>query len=219
MFRIFRIFGLVRLLKVMRRVAWLQSLNLMATGKLKRLTPLLWAILPLILIMYALTVFFISVSATYLSGLDPAKVAVDEDMSQVVSGPGKFFGSMYKSLCALFEAATGGNDWAVFARELRAMGELYYLSFALYVVFVTLGVLNILTGFFVDGTAQASLETKKNLIQQNEEKRCRIAELIRVVCHQSDCDNPGTISEEEFIFRQDWFALLDLEPADTRTLL
>jgi len=217
-FRIFRIFRLVRLLKVMRKVSWLQSLNLMAVGILKSLTPLLWALLLLILIMYALAVFFVSVSATYLSGLDPVKVGVDEDVTQVVNGLDVNFGSMYKSLCVLFEAATGGNDWAVFAREMRMIGELYYVAFALYVVFVTLGVLNILAAFFVDGTAQASSETKHQLMQQNEAKRAEIAELIRGVCHQSDSDHSGTITEGEFDLRQEWFNLLDLEPADTRTL-
>merc|ERR1712137_512430 len=56
------------------------------------------------------------------------------------------------------------------------------------------------------------------LVEQNAARRAAIAELIRDVCHQSDTDLSGTITEEEFDFRQEWFSLLDIEPADTRTL-
>jgi len=217
-FRIFRIFRLVRLLKVMRRVQWLQSLNLMVLGILRSLTPLLWATLLLVIIMYSLAVFFISATATHLSTLDPSKVDVDQDVTQVVNSLEEDFGSMYMCLCVLFESVTGGNDWAIFARELRPMGEVYYVCFSLYVVFVTLGVLNIFTGFFVEGTVEASSETKFQFMKQREVRRAAIAELIRDLCHQSDTDFSGTLNKAEFEARQDWFSLLNIEAADTSNL-
>merc|ERR1712137_1198754 len=60
-FRVFRIFRVVRLLKVINRVDALRSLNLMVDGIVNSVTPLFWACMTLIIIMYAFGVFFMSV--------------------------------------------------------------------------------------------------------------------------------------------------------------
>lgn len=57
-FRVFRVFRLVRLLKVVRRISCLESLKLMLFGIINCISPLFWAIMLLLLIMYAFGVFF-----------------------------------------------------------------------------------------------------------------------------------------------------------------
>merc|ERR1712137_995629 len=144
-FRVFRIFRLVRLLKVIRKVQLLESLNLMVFGIINCCAPLIWAILILVLTMYAFGVFFMSGLSSSLEDMDTSSSDFNMD---VVDGLDLQFGSVYRSIASLFEAVTGGNDWAGIAEHVRGVSETLYVCFALYVVFITLGVLNIVTGFF-----------------------------------------------------------------------
>merc|ERR1712232_1316659 len=69
--------------------------------------------------------------------------------------------------------------------------------YGLYIVFITLGVLNIVTGFFVDGTMQASLSGREELIRQAAERKEQIAGMARDVFCVLDADGSGTLSKEE----------------------
>merc|ERR1712007_295516 len=122
------------------------------------------------------------------------------------------FGSVYRTIASLFEAVTGGNDWAGIAETMRAVSESYYCCFALYVVFVTLGVLNIVTGFFVDGTMQA------------QEKKNTMIHLVGELFTQLDTDQSGKLSYEELDSHlhdealQEYFCVLEMEPEEAKDL-
>merc|ERR1712137_584844 len=102
----------------------------------------------------------------------------------------------------------------------KEIGEFAYLCFALYIVFVTLGVLNIVTGFFVDGTISASANVKEELLRDAQEKKNAILELIVDMFHQMDEDKSGTLSLEELeahLFDetlQSHFTMLEMEPTE-----
>merc|ERR1719240_1049125 len=191
-FRIFRIFRLARLLKVIRRMK-IQNLNLMVFGIINCFVPIFWATVILIIVMYAFGVFFMSVSASFLEGSGEGDIT-----DSFVGELDLKFGSMYKTMCMLFEAISGGNDWASLALELKEVSELAYICFALYIVFVTLGVLNIVTGFFVDGTLEASSEVKEELLKEAQERKNAIVDMIGELFHQMDDDHSGKLSVEEF---------------------
>merc|ERR1712137_1122340 len=218
-FRIFRIFRLARLLKVIRRVKVLESLNLMVFGIINCIVPLFWALMILVLVMYAFGVFFMSVSVSYLEGRGEGDVT-DNFMGELDLK----FGSMYNSMCTLFEAISGGNDWAGLASELKEIGEGFYICFALYIVFVTLGVLNIVTGFFVDNTISASENVKEEILKDAQDRKNAILDLIVNMFHRMDEDNSGKLSLEELenhLFDEDLqshFTMLELEPSEAKDL-
>merc|ERR1712137_310912 len=191
---VFRIFRLVRLLKVIRKVQLLESLNLMVFGIINCCAPLIWAILILVLIMYAFGVFFMSGLSSTMEDMD----TTDEGFSiDVVEGLDLQFGSVYRSIASLFEAVTGGNDWAGIAEHVRGVSEGLYVCFALYVVFITLGVLNIVTGFFVDGTMQANVNAREEMLKQAQEKKNTMIQLVGELFTQLDTDQSGKLSYEE----------------------
>jgi len=134
------------------------------------------------------------------------------------------FGSMYKAMCTLFEAISGGNDWAGLAVELKAIGEGAYICFALYIVFVTLGVLNIVTGFFVEGTIQTSASAKEAMFRDAQERKNLMVELIGEMFHQMDEDRSGKLSLEELethlydVELQSYFTVLEMEPTEVKDL-
>jgi len=223
-FRIFRIFRLVRLLKVIKRVELLESLNLMVGGIVSCIAPLFWALLLLILIMYAFGVFFVSVSVSYLQDISNSEFTDNESVRSMVQALDSKFGSIYKAITILFEGVSGGNDWAALAQELKDIDEAYYLCFALYIVFVTLGVLNIVTGFFVDGTMQASMSTRAELVQLAQERKQEQIRLIGELFEQLDADQSGMLSRQELQASMnndallEYFCVLGIEPADALEL-
>merc|ERR1712048_206748 len=134
------------------------------------------------------------------------------------------YGTMFKTMCVLFEGISGGNDWAGLAENLRTIGEGYYLCFALYIVFVTLGVLNIVTGFFVDGTMQASVNQKEEMMKAAQDKKNAIVEMVGELFHQLDTDQSGRISLQELESHlhdedlQEYFCVLEMQPGEARDL-
>lgn len=144
--------------------------------------------------------------------------------SEIMDGLDEKWGTMYNSMCVLFEGISGGNDWSELAKELKSIGEAYYLCYALYIVFVTLGVLNIVTGFFVDGTMQASVNQKDEMLRIAQEKKTLMMEMMRELFEQLDTDNSGKLSLEEFESHlddedlQEYFCMLDMGKEEARNL-
>merc|ERR1719240_1623683 len=218
---VFRIFRLIRLLKVIAQVQLLDIFNLMVFGIINCCAPLFWAICILLLIMYAFGVFFISGLTNIMK--DMSLDAVDFDLDQVNSLD-TGFGSVYRTIASLFEAVTGGNDWAGIAETIREVSAGYYCCFALYVVFVTLGVLNIVTGFFVDGTMQANVNAREEMLKQAQEKKSTMIQLVGELFTQLDTDQSGKLSYEELDSHlhdealQEYFCVLEMEPEEAKDL-
>merc|ERR1719240_932519 len=119
-----------------------------------------------------------------------------DDEEQIIMLDVKF-GSVYRTIASLFEGISGGNDWGGIAEEMRAVNEGLYVCFALYVVFVTLGVLNIVTGFFVDGTMQATVNAREEMLKAAQEKKNTMVQLVGELFTQLDENSSGTLSYDE----------------------
>jgi len=207
-------------LKVLRRVKILESLNLMVREIIGCVAPIFWALLLLLLIMYAFGVFFVSVAEGYVHDITTTEFYTSDDVRIQVTELDNKFGSVYKAITVLFEGVSGGNDWAELSQELKSIGEAYYLVFALYIIFVTLGVLNIVTGFFVDGTMQASMITRAELVQIAQNKKTEQIQLIGELFEKLDTDQSGMLSRNELenSLNNDalleYFCVLGMEPSD-----
>ncbi|CAE8702434.1 unnamed protein product, partial [Polarella glacialis] len=68
----------------------------------------------------------------------------------VVDRLGDLFGSLPSAAWTLFAAATHGETWPKLADPLSEVGPAYFAVLLLYIVFVVLGMLNIITGVFVN---------------------------------------------------------------------
>merc|ERR1719502_877671 len=169
--------------------------------------------------MYAFGIFF-------MSGLSGRLDDMDQSTSDLttVTGLETKFGSVYRTMASLFEGVSGGNDWGGIAETMRAVSEGLYVCFALYVVFVTLGVLNIVTGFFVDGTMQANVNAREEMLKQAQEKKNTMIQLVGELFTQLDTDQSGKLSFEELDSHlhdealQEYFCVLEMEPEEAKDL-
>merc|ERR1719440_311146 len=101
-----------------------------------------WSLLFLLMIMYMFSVYFMQGAVQHIE-----KTNYDSDTRSEIA---KWYASIYDSIFSLLAAILGGADWVDIVRPLAQASEIYRLAFAFYIVFVVVGVLNILTGIFLD---------------------------------------------------------------------
>jgi len=77
----------------------------------------------------------------------------DVDKALVMEEFSEFYDSLGSTMLTLLSAVTGGNDWMNVREPLVHLGHMYTGAFVVFVLFVSLGVMNILTGVFVRNAA------------------------------------------------------------------
>merc|ERR1719330_1768093 len=93
---------------------------------------------------------------------------------------------------------TGGVDWNDVMKPLSRIHWFYEMVFVMYILFVVIGVLNVLTGIFVE-RAQELSGLDRDLVIQGEMKRNEafLAEM-KGIFEEADTDGSNSISWEEF---------------------
>mmetsp|Transcript_68836 Transcript_68836/g.121647 ORF Transcript_68836/g.121647 Transcript_68836/m.121647 type:complete len:248 (-) Transcript_68836:109-852(-) len=104
----------------------------------------------------------------------------------------KYWGSVGTSVLTLFQAITGGDDWARFCEVFRLVSQQQYTLnmslFVLYIAFATLVMLNLVTGVFVEGAQKIA----------KEEKDLELVKQVRKLVTAIDSSGDGEISWDEF---------------------
>merc|ERR1712151_1494037 len=67
------------------------------------------------------------------------------------------FGTLHDSMWALIGMISGGVDWLTIAAPVRDLGWAYSVAFMGYICFVFFGLMNLLTGIFVNAATQSSV--------------------------------------------------------------
>uniref|UniRef100_A0A7S0AQ50 EF-hand domain-containing protein n=1 Tax=Pyrodinium bahamense TaxID=73915 RepID=A0A7S0AQ50_9DINO len=92
----------------------------------------------------------------------------------------------------------GGVSWTDVVRPLEKISLVYRALYAFYIAFVVIGVLNVLTGIFVERACELS-GLDRDLVIQTQLKRDEtfLMEMQRIF-EEADADGSGSISWEEF---------------------
>jgi hypothetical protein len=156
--RLLRFFRLVRLLRVSNTV-WLRDLRLMACTLLQSLVSVFWAFVLLFVVMYCFGTCFMQGVSNYFEQerhrvLDHLEVSERIDSNRRLE---EFYGSLPKTLYTLLVAITNGEDWKTLADPLGEVHVAYQCMFAMYVVLVLIGALNVLTSVFVERARELSM--------------------------------------------------------------
>eukprot|EP00437_Effrenium_voratum_P010120 CAMPEP_0181440368 /NCGR_PEP_ID=MMETSP1110-20121109/22931_1 /TAXON_ID=174948 /ORGANISM="Symbiodinium sp., Strain CCMP421" /LENGTH=255 /DNA_ID=CAMNT_0023564169 /DNA_START=115 /DNA_END=878 /DNA_ORIENTATION=- len=146
--RLLRGFRMVRVLRVIRVMRLFRELRLMVCSIIQSMVSLSWALLLLLLIMYLFTIIFMHGATLYFQQ-DSGK----EDVRHALEA---WYGTVGRSMYSLLLAVTGGEDWYQIAEPLGDINWLYQILFAFYVLFVVIGVLNVLTSAFVQRACELS---------------------------------------------------------------
>merc|ERR1712176_383906 len=95
----------------------------------------------------------------------------------------------------LISAISGGQDWLEASERLGDIHTIAGFSFVMYVVFISFGLMNILTGIFVNSTQMVSEVDRDLVIKQMLEKNLHFAHQIRQVFGAADVDGSGRMKK------------------------
>lgn len=143
--RIFRIFRIVRVARVLRVVRFFRELRRMVFYIAACMGSLAWAFLLLLLITYVFAIFLIQGASGHL--LDHPDVEIRDDLLY-------WYSDLPSAMFVLLLSISGGNDWWPMLEPLTKISKLYNFVFSFYVCFVVFGVLNVLTGIFLESATE-----------------------------------------------------------------
>lgn len=189
--RVLRTVRAMRLLRVMRLLAIFKELRLMMASILCCLVPLASAFALLVIVIYVFAVMLLQGAAEYV------RTEIGSDyFRQVVANN---FPGMGMTIYSLTQAVSGGKSWADLADPFLEIAPWYGLAFGGFVIFVIFGVLNILTGVFVEATARLANVDKELVIQEQMARDESVVGQMRNLFREIDDNGSGTITQAELM--------------------
>mmetsp|Transcript_3368 Transcript_3368/g.7728 ORF Transcript_3368/g.7728 Transcript_3368/m.7728 type:complete len:583 (+) Transcript_3368:189-1937(+) len=188
--RILRSVRAIRVLRVIRIFRFFAELRWMAASIFTCLVSLIWAFILLLTVMYIFAVVLMQGAGDYLrqgqSVPDEVRIALEED-----------FAGIFRTIFSLTQAISGGRSWGEYAEPFVTINPAYGVGFTVFVVFVIFGVLNILTGVFVQNTSAVAHYDRELIIEEEMKRNESTTNQIRSLFSELDKDKNGTISLRE----------------------
>mmetsp|Transcript_7155 Transcript_7155/g.12328 ORF Transcript_7155/g.12328 Transcript_7155/m.12328 type:complete len:648 (-) Transcript_7155:73-2016(-) len=159
--RALRISRAIRAVRIIRIFRFFRELRKMLFAILACLRSLFWFLTFLVLVIFMFAILFLQ---GFVSAIN------DMDQDELILARGhidKWYGGIGKTMFSLLVAVTGGQDWMDIRKPLvDYAGFPYDEAFLLYVIFVTVGIMNVLTGVFL---ANANNFIDHSMIIQEEQ--------------------------------------------------
>jgi hypothetical protein len=218
--RILRVFRLVRIVRIVRAYKALCQLRTMVFALLNSFTCLMWAFALMLLIVFIFGIIFDGGVSTYLDGVDINQASEVAKAEQIADN----FGTLYKTMVTLYASIMGGQDWMEYGHQLQSLeyGDAYLLLFIFYIGFCCVGMLNVVTGIFVDSAV--CTRTDDEVVDCFKEDQRRTSEEVRRIFQEGDTDKSGTLTLEELISQLEnpwvkaYFSGLDIDPSEARII-
>jgi len=128
------------------------------------------------------------------------------------------------TMYSLLLAISGGVDWMDVVQPLAKISTVYQVLFAFYVLFVIIGVLNVLTSVFVQRASELVKLDRDLVIQCQLVSNETFLKEMKAIFEEVDVDSSGTITWEKFReyleneHVQAYFATQQLDTSDARQL-
>lgn len=156
---------------------------------------LLWAFVMIGLVTFIFSIVFGNAVSAYFEEVDTSNAVAVETASRLQ----KDFGSVYASIVSLYSAITGGNDWMAYGEQLQDLDDnhFYFVLFMFYIGFCLVGMLNVVTGIFVDSAV--CTRTEDEVVDSYTEDLERTSNEVRRIFKEADIDDSGMLTSEEFM--------------------
>jgi len=219
--RILRVVRTARILRIIRVMRFFRSLRLMVYSIINSMQELLWVFVLLFFFIYVTAIFIASTVTEH--HIDRQSTPYDPNNANHVTICSEF-GTVPDTAISLFSAISGGRDWASLFTPLLEMNMLCGLVFVCYIFFVVFGVLNVVTGAFVDSIRLVSQRDNDLVIEEELKKVNTFKTEITDIFESADSDESGTLSWDEFeTHLQDervraYFASLELDISEAKAL-
>jgi len=176
--RILRVIRIIRLVRVLRLIGELRTIVVCILGSLRSLA---WTVVLLLMMIFMTAVYLTHIVSEYRLG--------HEDLSHDIRALQYYYGSLFRSILTLYQATAGGLSWDVAVAPLiDHIHPLLGVVFALYIAFVLLAIMNVVTGVFVESAMQSAKQDKDIFMVHN----------VRELFSNTDTDEDGLICWDEF---------------------
>jgi len=176
-------FRAIRAARIIRTVRIVRELRLMVASILSSLVSLVWAFVLLFAVLYLCAIGIMQTLQAHVKNQGPEIItdAVAED-----------WGTLPASMLSLFMAISGGIDWHDLLGPLRNISKWYIVIFVAYVLFVVVGVMNILTAIFLESASQIAHIDRDLVIQDAMAREKSTMSNMRKILHTAVSQNPLT---------------------------
>lgn len=214
--RMLRILRLFRILRLVRLLKFIDELAVIISSIGRSFRSLCWTVLLLLMLMYMVGVVLTQIAFTH-------RVDMDKD-TQGMHEFDQYWGSVLRSVFTLYQATMGGIDWAATITPLESeISPLLSVAFCLYIAFVLLAVMNVITGTFVQAAVN---DAEKDKIQDflfaaqqafmGPMARFSSNFSSRAICpHETSLERFAYLVEGEL---SDWLVQLDVKQEDAKLL-
>jgi len=218
--RILRVLRLVRVLRVIRVLRFFRELRMMLYSILSSISSLFWSMWVLTLCFYIFGISMTSGVSDYLNNEGGEPLWHREETAILR----KFFGSLDRSMYALYRSMSGGNDWGDVVDLLDPLPSFYQPLFLVFISFAIFAVVNVVTGVFVENAMQSSQQDREVIVQEEVRAKEKYLSSMQELFEEMDSNQSGSITHDEFERQLDderalaYFDALKLEISDVRTL-
>jgi len=211
-------------MRFLRVVRFLHSVRKMVLSVVGSLTSLFWAMFFMFFVTFLASIIFMQGIETHLDstlagipagvlrtctsgslpweGRVPATndlpifwVDLEDSLTVQIQ---KLYGSVVVTMMTLFGAISGGSEWAVVADPVRRISPIFMVLWVFFMCIMIFGVLNILTGLFVDAAMNAAKSDHTAFIREALADEMSITSTLRQSFAKSDTDGSGTLTQDEF---------------------
>ena len=190
------------------RIGELRTITVSVSNSVK---PLFWALVIFSMLTFLIGVYITDAVTSYKVNVDATADTSSESSLQLQA----YYGSLDRSMLAIYETMTEGVHWSEIMNPLvECISPWFIVLFVVYISFTLFVLLNVVTSVFV-GSALSHAE---------EDQKLMVAAQLREAFIASDADTSGDISWDEFracLKRPDVALILkalELDPEDAKTL-
>merc|ERR1719424_1439396 len=149
----------------------------------------------LILIMIFLSIF----SIFFVQGATNLLESEKEIDPEIVEELRKYFSSVAGGMLSLFQAVSGGDDWANFYGCIKELGTMYQVLFLSFISSYVIVLFNIITATFCEKAIHIAIPNLDESIAIRHEKEFEDAkELTRLMCRFVDDNGQKHLSNDQF---------------------
>jgi len=190
--RVLRGVRMVRVLRLMRVMRFFRELRVMVYSLVQSFFAITWALIVLLILMYLFGIVVMQGVTLELRHDDP------QPETAIRVAARSRYSNMFQTLLTLLACITSGVDWNEASRPLGDISWVYELLFGFYITFVVIGVLNVLTGIFVERASELHGLDRDLVIQAELRRNESFFSEMKKIFEEADLDGSNTISWEEF---------------------
>lgn len=220
--KMLRVIRLMRVARVIRALRFFRSLRLMLHSIMNSITDVLWVCVLLTIMMFVVAIYIEQTVIEHFESSSPTDADEFRQVQNVFIIEN--FGGLWVSIISLFMSISGGRDWQELYQPLEKINWISGCVFLIYIFFVVFGVLNVVTGAFVDSMRLVSQKDNDLVIEQELKKETDFKNEITSIFEEADADGSNTLCWDEFEEHlqnervRAYFTSLELDISEARAL-